>query len=198
MNPKQVAALLKSHGASDKSVALFLDNDVSGKTIVDGLSDEDSKVSRFCRMNWWWYHCSACMYPVMQTLRKIIFQKWFCGKETSRNFKIHFHRNDECCVQIHYQKFSVRIKATCSFSLISQEIGFTGAVQRRGIKDTLQLLIDEGSIGSMRRRKWSFILLSATINVNCHIIFASTLSYSTKLVWRQFLLYLIQDLLLWC
>ena len=45
MNPKQVAALLKSHGASDKSVAFFLDNDVSGKTIVDGLSDEDLKVS---------------------------------------------------------------------------------------------------------------------------------------------------------
>jgi hypothetical protein len=41
MNPTQVAKLLKANGASDKAVANFLDNDISGKTIVDGISDED-------------------------------------------------------------------------------------------------------------------------------------------------------------
>ncbi len=41
MNPKQVAALLKVHGATDKTVAAFLDNDISGKVIADGFSDEN-------------------------------------------------------------------------------------------------------------------------------------------------------------
>lgn len=41
LNPKQVAELLKVHGASDKAVANFLDNDISGIVLVDGLSDDD-------------------------------------------------------------------------------------------------------------------------------------------------------------
>ncbi len=41
LDPQQVAKLLKARGANDKAVAAFLDNNISGKVIVDGLSDED-------------------------------------------------------------------------------------------------------------------------------------------------------------
>ncbi len=41
LDPKQVATLLKARGASEKAVANFLDNDITGKVIVDGFSDDD-------------------------------------------------------------------------------------------------------------------------------------------------------------
>jgi hypothetical protein len=47
MDPQQVAKLLKACGASDKAVANFVDIDISGKTIVDGLSDDDFKEMNF-------------------------------------------------------------------------------------------------------------------------------------------------------
>ena len=41
MNPTQVAALLKTNGANDKAVANFLDNNITGDVIAEGLSDDD-------------------------------------------------------------------------------------------------------------------------------------------------------------
>ena len=47
MNPTQVAKLLKANGANDKAVANFLDNNISGEVIVDGISDDDLKEMNF-------------------------------------------------------------------------------------------------------------------------------------------------------
>ncbi len=41
MDPQQVAKLLKARGASDVFITRFVENGVTGKTIVKGLSDED-------------------------------------------------------------------------------------------------------------------------------------------------------------
>ena len=43
MNPKQVADLLRANGANDKAITIFLDNNISGQTIVDGIDDDDLK-----------------------------------------------------------------------------------------------------------------------------------------------------------
>ena len=47
MDPQQVAKLLKARGANDKAVAAFLDNNITGKIIVNGLSDDDLKEMNF-------------------------------------------------------------------------------------------------------------------------------------------------------
>ena len=43
MNPKQVSDLLRANGANDKAITIFLDNNISGQTIVDGIDDDDLK-----------------------------------------------------------------------------------------------------------------------------------------------------------
>jgi hypothetical protein len=47
MDPQQVAKLLKARGANEKAVAAFLDNNITGKIIVDGISDDDLKEMNF-------------------------------------------------------------------------------------------------------------------------------------------------------
>ena len=70
MNPKQVAALLKAHGASDETVAAFLDNDISGQVIVDGLSDDDLVQIGFT---------GAVQRPGIRTILKLIISHGLCS-----------------------------------------------------------------------------------------------------------------------
>ena len=47
MDPQQVSTLLKARGMDADTVAVFKKYNISGKTIVDGLSDDDLKEMNF-------------------------------------------------------------------------------------------------------------------------------------------------------
>ncbi len=47
MNPAQVATLLKAQEMDDDTIAVFKKLSISGKTVVDGLSDDDLEEMNF-------------------------------------------------------------------------------------------------------------------------------------------------------
>ncbi len=70
MDPQQVATLLKSRAMDDDAIAVFKKHSISGKIIVDGLSDEDLKEMNFTS--------GIQRRAIKAILELIIANGWFC------------------------------------------------------------------------------------------------------------------------